>query len=177
MHISAYTSIKHTPLKGEPFKAQRFKYGKRHKKCSNCPRSIVESNHMQNDVVILTVTCSCLIFRLSLVVGACPAIPQKVTGLVLTFPLSWHFCCFLQWPRMSLVLNVLFLLLFCFVFLAFLLVAWFLLVFLSVSSNFKQKESVYMPRVRRGSCLLRRRSKCLYWNCKFQRSSCGKERG
>ena len=62
----------------------------------------------QNDVVVLTVTCPRLIFRLSLVVGACPAISQKVTGLVLTFPLSWHFCCFLQWPRMSLVLNVLF---------------------------------------------------------------------
>ena len=97
-----------TPLKGEPIKAQRFEYGKRHKKCSNCPRSIVKSNHIQNDVVVLTVTCPCLIFRLSLVVSACPAIPQKVTGLVLTFPLSWHFCCFLQWPRMSLVLNVLF---------------------------------------------------------------------
>ena len=132
---------------------------------------------MQNDVVVLTVTCPRLIFRLSLVVGACPAISQKVTGLVLTFPLSWHFCCFLQWPRMSLVLNVLFCCCFALFSWLFLLVAWFLLVFLSVSSNCKQNENVYMPSVRRGSCLLRRRNKCSYWNCKFQRSSCGKERG
>ena len=80
-------------------------------------------------------------------VGACPAIPLKVTGLVLTFPLSWLVCCFLQWPRMSLVLNVLFVL-FCFS--VFLFVSRVLLVFLSVSFKWKQLEKcLYTTRTSR----------------------------
>ena len=69
---------------------------------------------------------------------------------------------------------------FCFDFLAFLLVAWFLLVFLwvlsnvhSVFSNGKQNENVYMPRARRGSCPLKRS----YWNCKFKEALVGRSAG
>ena len=119
--------------------------------------------------------------------------------LAWSFGYPWLSVLVLQFPKRSLVLSWLsrypgfsvvsfsglechwslmfFFVAVCFVFLAFLLVAWFLLVFLSVSSNCKQNENVYMPRICRGSCLLRRRSKCSYWNCKFQRSTFGKERG
>ena len=84
------------------------------KKCSNCPRGIVENNHIQNDEGFLTVTCPGLIFWWSVLVGAlsnspgfwsCLDCSAVLAGLFVSFS---GLKCQLSWLFFSFFVRVLF---------------------------------------------------------------------